>query len=1315
MTGNIIGEPTEGFVAKEVKLRQKIYGAGSDGKARTTDQAIYMNNRNAWIKVASGASVTDPGAKLPKSIPNTQLNLFKQNGLAKKALLFNGLSSLVAGVTTQRQGANLAGNGPGNSKVFNNSVYGLGGTEQGFQPMPGIETVNITNKNRGSIRTATITLTAFNKFQFEIIEALYLRLGFTLLIEWGWDKYINHETNKIENVGNTVTETSFFGTNNQDDILQSIISFRSIYNGNYDGYFGRVTNFNWSFEDDGTYKITIKLASLGDVMESFKINTTPNKKLHDKVSGLENEAVSSNGNNRLKYLKKEGSIISSEKSSTQLGALLYEKLAQNSLWKADGDKNYFNLHHAIASSDNYGGISTYKKDSSSPSIGENSLNKRYCYYVSFGELLRLIHTQILPNVNDSTFKHLEIDLDSTHTICSYTPNLISYDPRVCMIKMDDGYAFNQTGMSGILTPDYTEKMKPFIRTSIKEDLAGISEITIINKQTKSERKVRVKNLSESLVNMRIKLGILKDIDGNPIILKKSDKATKLMGVTVFGKLEEIKEIKPLDTISKGTLIWGEIHNIYLNYDIIFKLLKETVDKKGALTLFKFLVGICDEINSSFANILDIEPIIKDDKVITFMDQKPIQGGSKSLKELIAGFNHSETANIEVFGFNKTKGEGTFVKSLSFNTKISPKISNQLAIGATASGTAVGEDATGYSNWNKGMLDRFNQVIEEPGDEDTDTSNLTNTQKQDYDLIKFRGGTKVQSVIGSESVTTQKTTKISYVDSDYVFNHGNDTVTDFSKQYTIVSKNPKVEFTIDNETGAIIGDVQIKVKLFRQYGSFKENKDKTIQLTGFQNNSLQQIFNKSVNSTWFAGGGENRSATQSAQNLAQKLYKEICKALAKAYKVQEPNFEFSDNGFWSASDSLNDQTSPDVDSQRKKRAEKRAAVSDVNYTAYLASMFGGKPRITNEQAGNIGINISYIDRDEAKYTVQYNGTDFSSAGKNSYKMWLSHYTNEQYNSGEGGGGASNQSGFIPVEFDIELDGISGFKIYNKVNIDQRILPSNYSEALEFLVKGLNHKIDNMGWTTNLETLSTSNLNVRTQRYNRNYEAPDPGFPPARPPLSNKFKGTNNDLQPIKDLIAEFESRGKYSIANQGKQGGYKISSTDITQNTISDLLDNKSTTFADAKGSSAVFAMGRYQVIPTVLNGAVKKGIIERSALFNPESQEIVCDYLLLKKRRSQIGKYLNGDNAGSIRDLERAIDGLGQEWASMPVVSKTAKNKNKVGNVVAGTGKSAYYGGDGINPSTSKTDVRTAVQKMIESRIKYSKKVPDFIPSYVTV
>jgi hypothetical protein len=66
-------------------------------------------------------------------------------------------------------------------------------------------------------------------------------------------------------------------------------------------------------------------------------------------------------------------------------------------------------------------------------------------------------------------------------------------------------------------------------------------------------------------------------------------------------------------------------------------------------------------------------------------------------------------------------------------------------------------------------------------------------------------------------------------------------------------------------------------------------------------------------------------------------------------------------------------------------------------------------------------------------------------------------------------ASPTNGFIPISLGITLEGISGIKIYNAVNVDTRFLPSNYPNNLNFIIKGVNHKISNGRWETNLETV------------------------------------------------------------------------------------------------------------------------------------------------------------------------------------------------------------------------------------------------------
>ena len=1271
MKGNIIGEPTEEFVKKEVESRQKIYGKGfNKGSLRTQEEINYLNNRNSWIKLASSTRIDDANLRVPKGANSDSL---KGINLATQAILFNGLSSLQDTTLSQRSGVERVKN-----SYFNNSVYGLGGTEFGIQPMPGINSIQVDTKNRGSIRSATIDLIAFNRFQFEVIETLYLRLGFTLLLEWGWDKYIDWEDgNKIKNVGSTLVENGFFTSTNQDTMLTEIKSFQQKYKGNYDGFFGRVVNFNWQFQNDGSYKITIKLASLGDVIESLKINQSPSQELKDQVESL----GEGSNNNRFTLLRDAKSAIYNNKATTKLGAALYKKLSGDEFFGKDStNNNYYNLYWAIASSTNYS------------SIGRKNLDIQYCYYIKFGELCNIIEKEILPNVNNSTIKHLEFDLSTEHTICSYYPNLVSFDPKVCIINAHDDIVLNQDTISNINRPDYLNKLPSF---AIK--LAGSSDsltptYTITYTQPPPAGTVG----TAQQVVIPNALGPY-----DPSTSTYIDSNNKPVTITSYNDVES--QQNP-DTIQKGDLVYGKIYNIYLNYDAVFKSLKNNVDKKGNLTLFKFLQDICDKINSSFANTLDIECMIKDDKKITFLDQKPVMGLSKRFKHPNFDVRDAnDTAEIEVYGFNPSKEEGSFLKSISFNTKLSPKLSNQLSIGATARGVSVGEDSTGFSNWNKGLVDRFQETIDDPiieegeGGDGTNNGTGSGNKGESTSIIRYEGDdSNLKQWIGP--LTTQKTSvTISFTLSDINVAPGQGSSAILDLTFT---------GEMDTKTGKLTTDLSAPYKYVRSSRTYTGNY--IYYKTG---TSVKNMYDK-VTEARVGGSSDSR-------NTQKIVYKEVTNAMSEAFGAGKPNFGIDLENHWGwfgTKGTISARTSEQNKQQQKAINDAKKKLSGLNYSAYLAAMFGGQPDVTVNEITSAGIDGSNIPQDKSLYPSLKSGEDFSEAGRASYKIYLNEWSAGLYSGGDSATGPSNQIGMIPVEFDMEMDGISGFRIYNKVSINQDFLPSNYANALEFLVKGLNHKVDSSGWATNLQTLSTSNLNAAPIKSNRAASSPRRTKPITQknsrqfPP--DTFVGSP-DLQPIKDLIAKYESNGNYSIANQGSRGGYRISTTNVTTKTANQLVNELSTTYTDKEVTDVVFAMGRYQVIPKVLKEAVTAGAIKENDLFDKSNQEKVCDYLLLAKRNSQIGKYLRGENGGSQEDLESAIQGLGQEWASMPCVKN--QQGQSVGNVNNGSGNAGYYGGDGINPSVAKVNVGTAVQKMIESRIKFSKNQPSYIPSYVTV
>ena len=248
MTGNLIGEQFDTYVFDQIRARQELSGVGFGSKLKSPNQIQLQNNKNSFLKLASGVNFYNPSIiptekefqdqagsgilkdedyeivvpylpvlseqgkekykliseqikennKLQLSEAKTKLkNLgfseaqIKQYGgeetLAKQSILFGGLGELKNGKISQRSDINFSDN------IWNDtSAYGLGGNQFGKQPMPGITSAKIDCINRGSIRSATIQLKAYNTFQFQLIELLYLRLGFTMMLEWGFNKYVDN-------------------------------------------------------------------------------------------------------------------------------------------------------------------------------------------------------------------------------------------------------------------------------------------------------------------------------------------------------------------------------------------------------------------------------------------------------------------------------------------------------------------------------------------------------------------------------------------------------------------------------------------------------------------------------------------------------------------------------------------------------------------------------------------------------------------------------------------------------------------------------------------------------------------------------------------------------------------------------------------------------------------------------------------------------------------------------------------------------------------------------------------------------------------
>lgn len=298
LSGNLLGEPFKDYVNDQIVARQKVHGK----KNRTLKEIQYLNSRNAWIKLASGVFIEQERLDLLKKNAkkaggsNTLLEGVNEGmELALQNVLFNGLSSF--GVinkndqadnteTLQREDQSTKFRQSQRSGIKgSNRAYGVGGTsEYGYSPMPGIIDANIRDLNRGSIKKATINLKCHNRAQFDVIDVLYMRLGYTVLLEWGNDKYLNgldsQGNGKLAQMGTTLADKEWWEKNGSSyvEALPAIEALRRKYHGNYDGIFGTVSNFSWTFNDDGSYDIKLELISQGDIIESLKANLPPHEK-----------------------------------------------------------------------------------------------------------------------------------------------------------------------------------------------------------------------------------------------------------------------------------------------------------------------------------------------------------------------------------------------------------------------------------------------------------------------------------------------------------------------------------------------------------------------------------------------------------------------------------------------------------------------------------------------------------------------------------------------------------------------------------------------------------------------------------------------------------------------------------------------------------------------------------------------------------------------------------------------------------------------------------------------------------------------------
>lgn len=599
--------------------------------------------------------------------------------LAKNLVLTNGVTKVNDdGSRTYKAGV------ADNISMINDYVYGFGGdSDWGLVAMPGLLDVDIKSKNMGSLREATVKIRANSEKQFGLIDALYCRIGYTMFLEWGNSIYINNSDKYVSNpiTGGVQSLIPSFLTPTTDDcfsgdinagLQKKIETNREISCGNYDAFLGRVANFSWDFNSEGYYEITLKLVSIGDIIESLKIDqTVGNINLNNSVSAMVGQpsgnsalesfltiAAQPNGNITfdINEAQDEYSSDDVETDITFNFDIVKNTLVASTSYSEVPENNY-NSTVAFEKRSTPGGEYSAQLNYSRPESAQGKVisaraqfDEEIYYYIRLGDILDFIKAKLLIYNPECDNKPIfDIDTNEDTNVCYAHQYNMSADPSKVMVRSN-------------LPP--------------KDILKGWAQSFDNNGKQNWEGTIR-----------------------------RGDILSSDFGVGTTSKGFEFREIstkieyfKTTSATINGKEIGyhGKIMNIYFEYKFLLDTIQKNRDKtSGDLKLYKFIEALCKTANECLGGINKLTPRIQDDNKLQIIDQNPLYGTQEEPPKM---------SIFNLYGINDKNG--SFVREFNIKTQLTNEFASQVTIGAQAQGSKDTTDALALSNWNYGLIDRM---------------------------------------------------------------------------------------------------------------------------------------------------------------------------------------------------------------------------------------------------------------------------------------------------------------------------------------------------------------------------------------------------------------------------------------------------------------------------------------------------------------------------------------------------------------------------------------------------------------------------------
>ena len=1117
---NLTGEGFNDYVRKQINHRQEIHGKKEN---RSIREIGYLNSKTAWVKVASSVSISTKGEDSDLSklrLKNLDISGISAGmDLAKNFVLFNGVSRLDGNTLIQKSGISNSNS----SNVKNNFAYGIGGLDFGQQPMPGIIDLNVQAINRGSLKKATLTVKAYNSDQLKIIDLLYLRMGYTLLVEYGNSHYLN-DKGKVKPMGSTLVEESFFGdklsAKSYIGLLPEIEKKRFEYSGNYDGFFGRITNFSWNFNADGSYDIKIHLYSIGDVIESLKlnqINTTSllaqfnakvpelqaalSKQLKDKTIEETREKLK----NRLRKKNKLFSYLDDIRE--------FYKVATNAVTFTAEEAKVINEAFEQQTIEQIQ-IDLYENDKDTTNSPVDAINRQTFQYNQDYERSELIEDA--PPGLENTITNLK------NASYGEIPSNISNPSNIDV-------SGNSQNTTSFLTPTTLNNINKLFNS--KPSTPGVLSPppTVLNNPTESDFVEDTVTLRWNFENYEVKL-----LKYKPEFFTTDEYIVNSLPIKPFSNIETSPitywtdkqlryfEFKEFEGYLKYTFDPTKpLVNFPENNDVNMPPFPSILDRKIATKNNTSIVQERQKIRVKKGNELDVEESQLFNGEISFnsevtMTQRDFINGvvkpplplGKIINRLDGWASQNLYNTIATYAdhfycnkYNPTTNK-YFIRLGTLLGFIEKRVLYKVKNGSDKEGTTLFKIDTDvdsnimYTLPNHYSLDPSIAIVN-VGIKGIKHSTQTFEGLEPFQNDKPYYG-KIMNIYLSHSYVEQEMTSNTDQNNSLILF---DFLNSICQQLNIIfgginNLHPSIDETTNcvkiyddspipniEEIADILKESNPSKYKFKPSGSIQWNcntlPDTTIDykllLYGYRGLNEESNFVNNVS-----------MKTEVTKDMATML---SIGATSAGYVVGEESTAFSKWNYGIEDRYYQKYLDAEMANEVEAKAAIKETITEENNEikrSYASNLFNNFEFSQPAYYNGVSVRIETIDADpnddESKPTTQTiiepgggillpeKMEENISAGTEFYRYLISSASIASKSTLPVG----SPQGFLPISMEVDLDGISGMKIYQKIEVDNAFLPNNYPDNMNFLIKGVSHTISGNHWKTSLSTLATSQL-------------------------------------------------------------------------------------------------------------------------------------------------------------------------------------------------------------------------------------------------